>query len=143
MAELIGKLSGLVDEGTGDVAIRQVFATAELYKGPYLENAPDMLIGYNAGYRASWDGATGVVTGPVIEDNRKPWSGDHCVDPRLVPGVFFCNRPIQRDDPALIDIAPTALWLFGIEPPGHIDGRKLFRQNGNAGVASTAAGVVP
>ena len=126
-AELIGVLSSLVDEETGDVAIREVFATDELYKGPYLENAPDMLIGYNAGYRISWDGATGVVAGPVFEDNCKPWSGDHCIDPRLVPGVFFCNRAIQRDDPALIDIAPTALWLFGIDPPGYMDGESLFR----------------
>ena len=87
-----------MDEETGDVAIREVFATDELYKGPYLKNAPDMLIGYNAGYRTSWDGATGVIAGPVFEDNRKPWSGDHCIDPRLVPGVLFCNRPIHRAD---------------------------------------------
>ena len=70
-----------------------------LYNGPYLENAPDLIIGYNAGYRVSWDGATGVVAGPVFEDNTKAWSGDHCVDPRLVPGVFFCNRPIEPAGP--------------------------------------------
>ena len=64
--------------------------------GPYVENAPDLLIGYNAGYRASWDGATGIVPGPVFDDNTKAWSGDHCIDPRLVPGVFFCNRPGRR-----------------------------------------------
>jgi predicted AlkP superfamily phosphohydrolase/phosphomutase len=137
--ELIDKLSGLVDEETGDVAIREVFATDELYKGPYLENAPDMLIGYNAGYRTSWDGATGVVAGPIFEDNRKPWSGDHCIDPRLVPGVLFCNRPIQRADPALVDIAPTALWLFGVEPPRHMDGSTLFRDTGRVGASSASS----
>ena len=63
------------------------------------------------------------MSGPVFEDNVKPWSGDHCIDPRLVPGVFFCNRPTKTDDPALIDIAPTALRLFGIEPPAYMDGR--------------------
>jgi hypothetical protein len=45
-----------------------------------------------------------------------------------VPGVFFCDRRIDRDDPALIDIAPSALWLFGIEPPGYMDGRSLFAE---------------
>ena len=40
---------------------------------------------------------------------RQAWSGDHCIDPRLVPGVLFCSRPIDDSDPALIDIAPTAL----------------------------------
>ena len=78
-------------------AIREAFDTAKIYAGPYLENAPDFIIGYNAGYRISWDCATGIVSGPVFEDNIKPWSGDHCIDPRLVPGVFFCNRTVDAD----------------------------------------------
>lgn len=123
--EIIEKLNGLVDTDAGQVGIREVFDTAKLYSGPYLENAPDLLIGYNAGYRTSWDCATGVVAAPVFEDNVKAWSGDHCIDPRLVPGVFFCNRTMETEDPALIDIAPTALKLFGIEPPAHMDGRPL------------------
>ena len=123
--EIIGKLNGLLDSETGQIGIREAFDTSALYSGPYLENAPDLLIGYNAGYRTSWDCATGVVAAPVFEDNVKAWSGDHCIDPRLVPGVFFCNRSIESDDPALIDIAPTALKLFGIEPPAHMDGRPL------------------
>jgi predicted AlkP superfamily phosphohydrolase/phosphomutase len=123
--ELIEKLSGLHDTDRGSVGVREAFDTSALYAGPYLENAPDLIIGYNAGYRTSWDSATGVVAGPVFEDNVKPWSGDHCIDPRLVPGVLFCNRHIETADPALIDIAPTALKLFGIEPPAHMDGRAL------------------
>ncbi len=125
-SELMGRLTGLVDDEAGAVAIREAFDPSKLYRGPYLENAPDLLVGYNHGYRVSWDCATGVVAGPVFEDNRKAWSGDHCVDPRLVPGVFFCNRAIQASDPALVDIAPTALWLFGLEPPAHMDGKVLF-----------------
>jgi predicted AlkP superfamily phosphohydrolase/phosphomutase len=128
-AEIIARLNGLADTEKGEVGIREVFETARLYQGPYLGNAPDFLIGYNAGYRTSWDCATGVVAGPVFEDNLKPWSGDHCVDPRLVPGVFFCNYKIETADPALIDIAPTALRLFGLEPAPHMEGRSLFETN--------------
>ncbi len=124
-AEIAARLEGLRDPDTGEVGIRTAFDTSEIYEGPYRENAPDLLIGYNAGYRASWDGATGVVGGPVFEDNVKAWSGDHCIDPRLVPGVFFCSRRVTTDDPALVDIAPTALRLFGIEPPAYMDGRPL------------------
>jgi predicted AlkP superfamily phosphohydrolase/phosphomutase len=124
-AEIAGKLNGLRDVAAGDVGIREVFDTAKLYAGPYLENGPDLLIGYNAGYRTSWDCATGVVGRPVFEDNVKAWSGDHCIDPRLVPGVLFCNRRVDSEQPALIDIAPTALRLFGIEPPPYMDGRPL------------------
>jgi bisphosphoglycerate-independent phosphoglycerate mutase (AlkP superfamily) len=39
--------------------------------------------------------------------------------------VFFCNRHVATEDPALIDIAPTALRLFGIEPPPYMDGKAL------------------
>jgi hypothetical protein len=74
----------------------------------------------------SWDCATGVVNTPVFEDNVKAWSGDHCVDPRLVPGVIFCNYPIENEDPALIDIAPTALRLFGLKPAPFMEGQSLF-----------------
>lgn len=121
--ELIARLSGLPDPADGAVGITEVFDTRALYAGPYLANAPDLLIGYNAGYRISWDGATGVVAGPVFEDNLKPWSGDHCIDPRQVPGVLFCSRPIAGADPGLIDIAPTALHLFGIQPPAYMEGK--------------------
>lgn len=122
-AEIIAKLNGLVDAEKQEIGIREAFDPSQLYSGPYLENGPDLLIGYNAGYRTSWDCATGVVAGPVFEDNVKAWSGDHCIDPRLVPGVLFCNRPIDADEPSLIDIAPTALRLFGLDAPAYMDGR--------------------
>jgi predicted AlkP superfamily phosphohydrolase/phosphomutase len=124
-AEIAAKLKDLRDDGTGDIAINEAFDTATIYDGPYRENAPDLIIGYNAGHRISWAGATGVIAGPVFEDNCKAWSGDHSVDPRLVPGVFFCNRTTGTTDPSLVDIAPTALELFGITPPGYMDGRPL------------------
>ncbi|MGE0360589.1 MAG: alkaline phosphatase family protein [Vicinamibacterales bacterium] len=123
-AEILGKLKGLRDEEKREIGVREAFDTAALYQGPYLENAPDLIIGYNAGYRASWDGASGVVAGPVFEDNTKAWSGDHCIDPRLVPGVFFCNRKVTADgELSIVDVAPTALTLFGLTPPPHMDGR--------------------
>jgi predicted AlkP superfamily phosphohydrolase/phosphomutase len=124
-AEIIRKLHALRDEEKKTIGINEAFDSAALYSGPYLENAPDLIIGYNAGYRISWDCATGVIAGAVFEDNLKPWSGDHCVDPRLVPGVFFCNRKVTTAEPALIDIAPTALRLFGIEPPPYMDGKPI------------------
>jgi predicted AlkP superfamily phosphohydrolase/phosphomutase len=125
-AELMGRLAGLVDEEKGDVAINEAFDTDTLYRGPYKGNAPDLLIGYNHGYRISWDCASGVVAGPVFDDNTKAWSGDHIVDPRLVPGIFLANHDFNRDDPAIIDLAPTALTLFGITPLAHMEGKPII-----------------
>ncbi len=134
--ELIAKLSGLPDEEKNDLAIRQVYATSRLYKGPYLGAAPDLIVGYNAGYRTSWDAAVGKVTARVIEDNPKAWSGDHCVDPVLVPGVLFCSRKIDSDDPGIEDMAPTALDLFGLNAPGWMDGKSVFRPDFRHGSVS-------
>ena len=124
--ELQGKLEGLVDQGTGQVAINRMYATAELYPGPYLERGPEMLLGFNEGYRASWEAALGNVTEDVFSDNTKAWSGDHCIDPKLVPGVILCNRRMERDDLSIIDLAPTLLKLFGVEVPKYIDGKPIF-----------------
>jgi len=124
--EIAGKLSGLRDPDTGEVAINKAFEAAEVYSGPYLGEAPDLIIGYNDGYRTSWDGAVGKVNDVVFEDNTRSWSGDHCIDPALVPGVLFCNRAIAAAQPRMVDIAATALDLFGVERPGYMDGRSLF-----------------
>ena len=121
-AEIIAKLSALREE-TGETPIRTVYATASLYRGPYLDAAPDFLVGYSEGYRASWEGAVGQVTEKVLDDNAKAWSGDHCVDPVLVPGVLFSNRVIQTADPGIEDMAPTVLRLFGVDPPAWMDGK--------------------
>jgi len=124
--ELIQKLSRLRDEERDAVGIRAVYATNQLYKGPYLAEAPDMIVGYSDGYRTSWDAAVGKVSATVFEDNCKAWSGDHSVDPTLVPGVLFSNRKIDAQDPGIEDMAPTALDLFGVERPAWMEGRTVF-----------------
>jgi predicted AlkP superfamily phosphohydrolase/phosphomutase len=121
--ELIAKLTGLRDEEM--VAIRTVYAASAIYRGPYLDAAPDMIVGYARGYRTSWEAALGKATALVFEDNLKAWSGDHCVDPTLVPGVLFSNLKIDAVDPGIEDMAPTALSLFGIDAPAWMEGKPL------------------
>jgi len=123
--EIAEKLTGLLDPDRKETAIRQVYNALEIYRGPYKGEAPDLIVGYNRGYRASWETAIGQVTKSVFHDNIKAWSGDHCIDPSLVPGVLFCNRPILSDNPRLIDIGPTVLDMFGVDVPGYMDGRPL------------------
>ncbi len=125
-AEIKAKLEALVDPKSGERAINEVFLTSDVHDGPYADMAPELLVGYHRGFRHSWDCAVGAVSREVFTDNTKSWSGDHCIDPRLVPGVFWCNREISVDDPTLADIAPTVLDLFGVEAPGYMKGRKLF-----------------
>jgi predicted AlkP superfamily phosphohydrolase/phosphomutase len=121
--ELAAKLSGLCDGAS--VAIARAYLSTDLYRGPYLGAAPDLIVGYADGYRASWDAAVGRVTDEVFVDNTKAWCGDHCVDPHLVPGVLFSNLPLIAQDPGIEDMAPTALRLFGIQPPAWMEGSSV------------------
>ena len=134
--ELIEKLSGLTDPQSGEVAITEMFDNHKIYKGPYIENGPDLICGYNIGYRISWNGATGIVNEEIFEDNVKAWSGDHCIDPRLVPGVIFSNRKINAAKPALIDLAPTVLDLFGIKKLSYMEGQTIFSDSTNGELES-------
>ena len=124
--ELIGKLTGLRDDGNGQVAIERALDTAVVNPGPYAEVGPDITLGYGTGYRASWGAAQGQVSGAVFEDNRRRWSGDHCMDPALVPGVLFSNRPLAAATASILDVAPTVLHLFGIRAPAYMQGRSLL-----------------
>jgi predicted AlkP superfamily phosphohydrolase/phosphomutase len=124
--EIIEKLRGLMDPDEHIEAVREVYDSAAIYNGPYVGEAPDLLIGFASGYRASWGCATGVVDESVFEDNTKSWSGDHCVNPVDVPGVLFSNRKIDSESPRITDIAPTVLDLFGVAVPQYFDGRSLM-----------------
>ncbi|HCC58859.1 MAG TPA: nucleotide pyrophosphatase [Solibacterales bacterium] len=124
-AELIVRLTNLLDAETGEVAIQHLYDSEAIYSGPYRDAAPDLIAGYAPGYRASWSAAVGTVTNSVFEDNTKCWSGDHCVDPSVVPGVLFANRRVESDNPGIEDLAPTVLQLFGITPPRWMEGKTL------------------
>jgi len=121
--ELRAKLDGLTDPSSGQIGITNLFDCDATYAGPYVDNAPDLIVGYAAGFRASWDSVMGKVTTQIFEDNLKAWSGDHCIDPRLVPGVLFSNRKIADEKPAIVDVAPTILNLFGVALPSNLDGK--------------------
>jgi hypothetical protein len=129
--EIAQRLTRLTDPQTGASAIKRTYVTAKVYRGPYKDHAPDLIPGYQCGYRVSWETAIGRTTESVFHDNTKAWSGDHCIDPSLIPGVLFCNRPIESENPRLLDLGPTVLELFGVPVPDHMDGKPLPVGNGH------------
>ena len=124
-AEIAERLCALADPDGSRPPINDVIDSQQAYHGPYVENAPDLLVAYNRGYRASWETAVGQVTEQVFHPNTKAWSGDHCIDASFVPGVLFSNRKIESENPRLMDIGPTVLDLFGVDIPQYMDGKPL------------------
>ena len=77
--------------------------------------APDLIVGYAADYRASWQTALGDKGATELEDNNDAWIADHCIDARQVPGVLFTSPAIPMRDPGLKDLAGAILARFGLE----------------------------
>ena len=124
--ELAAKLEKMVDPATGEGCVRKVAMSQQYFDGPYRFDAPDLLVGWEGGYRNSWECAVGQVTEEAITDNTRSWSGDHCVDPDIVPGIFFCDRAINTETPRLVDIPATVMKLFGQKIPSYMQGKMIL-----------------
>ena len=66
----------------------------------------------------------------MFEENRYPWSGDHCSNDALqTNGVFLSNRARPAGtSPGLEDIAATVCALFDVPAPEGSEGRDLFAE---------------
>jgi predicted AlkP superfamily phosphohydrolase/phosphomutase len=124
--EIVAGLEAARDPQSQDKLINKVYPAEDIFSGPNKSDGPDLFAGFNTGYRASWKTALGAVPAALIENNDKKWSGDHLVDPALVPGVIWLNRKVKLTQPAITDIAPTVLRQYGLPVPEEMRGRDLL-----------------
>jgi predicted AlkP superfamily phosphohydrolase/phosphomutase len=127
LAEIVGKLEAVADEDSeGQKVIRNVYRADHVYPGTATALAPDLIVGYRRGYRASWETCEGRLSREILLDNFNAWSADHCADALEVPGVLFSNRQLRGQDPSLVDVAPSILAEFGLSAPPQMTGKNLF-----------------
>ena len=124
--KIVELLTNTKDPKTGRPIVNKVYTREELYSGPCFNDAPDLVVGYESGYRASWQTAVGGAPVKVIEDNVQKWTGDHMCDASYVPGVFLINRKTSVLEPGVMDIAPTVLACLGIPKPEFMEGNSLL-----------------
>jgi len=91
-----------------------VVRTQRDFHGPHKGDGPDIIVGYNWGYRSAWKSPLGEFPPELFKDNIDAWSGDHAMDYRLVPGVLISNRKITLDEPALYDLTVAILDEYGV-----------------------------
>jgi predicted AlkP superfamily phosphohydrolase/phosphomutase len=122
---IIEKLTKLTDPQDGQPTVKNVYKNKSIYSGNQTGNSPDLIIGFEDGFRGSWQTAIGGAPAGLMEDNLKKWSGDHIIDPSLVPGILLTNFAANSDNPSQMDLAPTVLSCFGMSADG-MDGKSLL-----------------
>jgi predicted AlkP superfamily phosphohydrolase/phosphomutase len=125
--EIAAKLLQWRDPANGEPVVTEAAVREDVYTGAHVAEAPDVVVGYARGYRASWATSTGKVAGVLLEDNDEAWSGDHCMDSRSVPGVLLASRPLAAGQGDLRDLPVTILRYFGVAVPEQMTGRDLLR----------------
>lgn len=125
--DIIERLEAFADPETGARVVRRAYDGAEVFAGPYTADAPDVVIGFDEGYRVSWQTALGGVPRETVVANMDKWSGDHCsIDESITRGVLVSRRPITKANPHIVDIAPTILRDLGLAAPAEMEGSPLY-----------------
>jgi predicted AlkP superfamily phosphohydrolase/phosphomutase len=124
--QIAARLKEFKDPLTGHPVVGQVYFPDKDFRGRNLKYAPDILVGFHRGFRASWQTALGAVPKLPIEDNTQAWIGDHCMASTEVPGVLFSNRKFRVAAPRLEDITVTILREFGIAPTREMIGESVY-----------------
>lgn len=115
---LVQKISrGLLeakDPNSGQKIFANIFHVHKDYSESNLTYAPDLILGFNPGFRASWQTAIGGTPNDLTQVNRKKWSGDHCIAPDFVPGILLANHSLQKKRPTVYDLAPSVFVALGL-----------------------------
>src|SRR3989344_492838 len=120
-AEIIRKLKEVVDPDTGETVIEEVYRREDIYSGPYLNEAPDLIV---VPRDYSYDFSPNLDDGILLE-RPEGLKGTHRMD-----GIFFAIGRHVKAGTALsniniTDIAPTILYLMGKPVPDDMDGRVI------------------
>ncbi|MGE0042194.1 MAG: alkaline phosphatase family protein [Vicinamibacterales bacterium] len=120
-------LLAFTDERDGARVVRHVYKRGDIYSGPYFDEAADLQVGLEEGYRTSWQTALGGAPPRLIEPNLKKWSGDHgSYDYETTAGILVSSIPPVTATTRIIDIAPTVLKFFGLPVPADMDGHSIW-----------------
>jgi predicted AlkP superfamily phosphohydrolase/phosphomutase len=117
-------LEAAVDPATGAKLFDRVYFREELYSGPYLEEAPDILfLPADMRYKAlgTLDFTSNKFAFPVYGN-----SGDHRMDGIFLGAGDAFRQGIKLEGLSLLDIAPTVLYLLGLAVPREMDGKIMM-----------------
>jgi len=108
----------LRDPETGEPMLEKVLRREEIYHGPLLERAADLILVPRDGYD---------LKGPFNKDTLT-FKGDELIGMHTYPDamVYIRGRKMQTDSFSVIDVMPTVLALLDVPAPPDLDGRPLL-----------------
>ncbi len=116
-------------EFNGEKPIKDVLRREDVYWGPRVNEAPDLVAIFNVGWQAARDPEKELRGEAPVEEPAR-WSGTHdgAHDPADVPGFLAISGPgvrVGEINANLWDLAPTILRAFGVPIPPSVDGSPL------------------
>lgn len=125
--QIAERLRGLRDPRTGQKIMREVWYREELYAGPFVERAPDILFMLESPYETTASLAEPWLASAASSDSGKQWSGVHTMDGILIAAGPQIRPGRWADEARLLDVMPTLLYALGQPIPSNVDGRVLQR----------------
>jgi predicted AlkP superfamily phosphohydrolase/phosphomutase len=120
---IIGELKMLVDEETGKPVVDEIYRKEELYSGPHLREAPDIVFLPRNLEIASF-GEYEFASHRILDPSRGV-SGSHRMDGLLMMKGHRIQQGAEIEGAEIIDLAPSILYLLGLPIPEGVDGRVL------------------
>ena len=134
-AEIISQLKGLRDPETGDLVVQEVHRREELFSGPFLHLAPDLLIRWTADRYVSKEHYYESPRGPVFDrvlklgigsaDYALDQTGTHTLDGMVMLAGRHSRPDAHVKGAKLLDLPPTILHLLDVPIPLRMEGRVL------------------
>jgi predicted AlkP superfamily phosphohydrolase/phosphomutase len=122
-------LESAMDPETGSSIFEAVYRREDLYWGPYVKRAPDLIIepkrdeddpGKN--YALAYDVPTNDQS---LLSLSNPRTGNHTLDGIFVASGEGMRRDVEIRGSSILDLAPTILFTMGLSVPEGLDGRVL------------------
>ncbi|MFW6040304.1 MAG: alkaline phosphatase family protein [Thermoplasmatota archaeon] len=114
--KLVYELQNLRNPISGEEIIDNVFLKEEIYNGPYLERAPDIILNPKYGYDLKGDFHCREFMTKGLR------TGMHVTRDSFV----YCNQDMKDEDPKLVDFFPTLMELARIKKPNDLEGDSIL-----------------
>jgi predicted AlkP superfamily phosphohydrolase/phosphomutase len=125
--EIMAALWELRDPETHELVVDHIYRREEVYQGPYLETAPDILFSMKD-YSYVPSRSLGLHSDVLMEPHhfgKSGNSGGHTMDGILIAHGPTIRKGQEIQGAHIFDLAPTALHAMGLPVPEDMDGRVL------------------